>query len=134
MHPENLKRGDWVAVVGLVEPSGWTDEDERCVASFNGKPVQVILYEAPFLVVENLNGRRGALDLREVKIQRFSRKYASAIHGKRRRVATGSRRAAQQTQEKSDPRTCQRCGGHVTALLVVGRGWIPTCRDCGHRP
>ncbi len=73
---ENLKRGDWVAVVWtkIQVPKG-----VFISLTYNGQPFRIEEISLPFIAVENILGRYQALDVRLYDLQKLKPRYAKIM-------------------------------------------------------
>jgi hypothetical protein len=127
LHIENVRRGMWVVVTGLVNRRREFSDAGVPEITFTGVPGLVVAVSPPFLAVRR-RGRLQTLDTRVWEVSRVSRAYAAALGG------GGTPRADNRggRADAADPRACPRCGCRCRQLYTARTGWRLVCPECGH--
>lgn len=166
-HPENLKPGDWIAVVGHRDLDNQDDEPQMVMSMFgpsvsrpspppqyNGLPSKVVAISLPFICITDGKATE-ALDIRQIRVQKVSKRYAKAmIAGRRSEGVWAARQNTTDVQDVADvfnmtasdivmsssdvltfkmPRTCPVCQeAEMKETLTEGeREWKLSCPSCG---
>src|SRR5688572_19997051 len=113
---DDLRRGDWVAVVGcnMDRPRDWFG-NEKPVA-FDGLPLRILAISLPFLCVD-CQGKTLSLDVRAWDVKKVSRHYARAMSG----VAPKQPRRRRARPQKGH---CPRCGERLCERLDATTNFI----------
>jgi uncharacterized protein (UPF0212 family) len=117
---DELKPHHWIVIIGEVEKDeGWQDPNPwmgmRRNYTPDGKPLEVLAVDLPFILVEAITGEKFAVDVRRLNVQRCSKKYVEAadrslnmqVSETNFRVAKAKRK---KIKVKKDPRDCPICG------------------------
>lgn len=131
---DDLRRGDWIAMVGF---RGEQEESPfgRQQVRFDGSPLRVLEISLPFLAVCDGQGRTFSVDVRDWAVQRVSDRYAEVLHqtqGALREQNKGRLRRRRRRREKPDPLLCPRCGDRLRQFMSRSTDYrfrfvCPTC-------
>lgn len=125
---DDLYVGQLVAVTGHRErfqSTPWSEPVEReSRESVDGWPLRIIAISLPFICVDD-GEDRFPLDLRQVMVQRVSKRYAEMV----REGVRG--KLPESTSVQGD---CPVCGGGLSHVMSESdMQWTYTCRECGFR-
>lgn len=152
LHIEDLKVGEFVAVVGVSQQTDNYLEREHFTFQmmnvlprdnsqrFDGEPLEILAISVPFLCVKDSKGRRHGIDTRDLILTRLSKDFVSemlffgnTLDGKnvprserqrRKREERERRREHKKRREeaKKDPKICPRCFNPRMSQLRRGDG------------
>ncbi len=150
-HVENLKVGEYIAILSCYEKREEATDDAMAMfgfsrrqqrTGFDGRPLEILAIHIPWIAVhDGIN--TFTIDLRVWGVRKVSTRYAQAIRGSIRepiRVSgeigvsrVGRRR---RKKEKPDKSLCPRCQSKMIQRQVITpdpnkKGWFVICPTCG---
>lgn len=144
VHIENLKAGDWIAVISYKEDdyeapmppsffemiSGRAKPTSEC----SGEPLMVLATHPPFVCVADLLGaHRAAMDLRTLSVTKLSKDYVKAfttVDAKAKVRRTLESKPSQRKKDELDYGCCPNCKEKMVQRRIGQGSWVYVCKNC----